>query len=119
MSTPTSRRPIDLDPGSGAKHTAILGLGAYRPSRVVTNAEIVEAIDSSDEWIRQRSGIRQRRFATPDESVQAMSVAAATQAIERAGIDRAQVDAVIVATVSHLLQTPAVGAAVADAIGMP
>jgi len=111
-------RPIDLDPGPGAKHTAILGLGAYRPSRVVTNADIVGAIDSSDEWIQQRSGIRQRRFATPEETVQAMAVAAAGMAIDRAGIDRAQVDAVIVATVSHLLQTPAVATAVADELGL-
>jgi len=109
---------FDLDPGLGARHTAILGLGTYRPSRVVTNAEIVEAIDSSDEWIQQRSGIRQRRFATPEESVQAMAVAAATTAIERAGIEPAQVDAVIVATVSHLLQTPAVATAVADELGL-
>jgi 3-oxoacyl-[acyl-carrier-protein] synthase-3 len=109
---------IDLDPGLGAKHTAILGLGGYRPSRVVTNAEIVEAIDSTDEWIQQRSGIRQRRFATPEESVQSMAVAAASMAIERAGIERAQVDAVIVATVSHLLQTPAVATAVADELGL-
>src|SRR3954464_2512984 len=111
-------RPIDLDPGLGAKHTAILGLGAYRPSRVVTNAEIVEAIDSSDEWIQQRSGIKQRLFATPEETVQRMAVEAATKAIDRAGIDRAQVDAVIVATVSHLLQTPAVATAVADELGL-
>src|SRR3954468_10801704 len=110
--------PIDLDPGLGAKPTAILGLGAYRPSRVVTNADIVGAIDSSDEWIQQRSGIRQRRFATPEETVQAMAVAAAGMAIDRAGIDRAQVDAVIVATVSHLLQTPAVATAVADELGL-
>ena len=62
---------------SGAPHAALLGVGAYRPSRVIPNAEVVEAIDSSDEWIQQRSGIRQRRWATPDETIQVMSVAAA------------------------------------------
>jgi 3-oxoacyl-[acyl-carrier-protein] synthase III len=49
----------------GARHAAILGIGSYRPSRVIPNADVVEAIDSSDEWIQQRSGIKQRRWATP------------------------------------------------------
>jgi 3-oxoacyl-[acyl-carrier-protein] synthase-3 len=101
----------------GAPHAAILGLGAFRPSRVVPNAEVIEAIDSSDEWIQQRSGIRQRRWATPEETVQMMSVAASREALERAGIAPAQVDCVVVATVSHLLQTPAVATAIAHELG--
>jgi 3-oxoacyl-[acyl-carrier-protein] synthase-3 len=95
----------------------ILGLGSYRPRRVVPNSELVEAIDSSDEWIQQRSGIRTRRFASPDESVQMMSVSASRKALERAGIDPAQIDCVIVATVSHMLQTPAVATAIAHELG--
>ena len=102
---------------TGAPHAAILGIGAFRPSRVVPNSEVVEAIDSSDEWIQQRSGIKQRRWATPDETVQVMSVAAAREAIERAGIAPAQVDCVVVATVTHLLQTPAIATAIADELG--
>ena len=98
-------------------HAAILGLGSYRPRRVVPNAEIVDLIDSSDEWIQQRSGIKERRFASPDETVQMMAVSAARTAMERAGIEPAQVDAVIVATVSHLLQTPSVATAVAHELG--
>jgi 3-oxoacyl-[acyl-carrier-protein] synthase-3 len=95
----------------------ILGLGSYRPRRVVPNSELVEAIDSSDEWIQQRSGIKTRRFASPDESVQMMSVSASRKALERAGIDPAQIDCVIVATVSHMLQTPAVATAIAHELG--
>ena len=102
---------------AGPANATILGLGAYRPSRVVPNAEVIEAIDSSDEWIQQRSGIRQRRWATPEETVQMMSVAASREAIERAGIAPAQVDCVVVATVSHLLQTPAVATAIAHELG--
>ena len=64
----------------------ILGVGAYRPSRLVPNSEVVEAIDSSDEWIRQRSGIESRRWATPEETAQMMSVSAARVALERAGL---------------------------------
>ena len=102
---------------TGAPHATILGIGAYRPSRVIPNAEVIEAIDSSDEWIQQRSGIKQRRWATPEETVQMMSVAASRQALERAGIEAAQVDCVVVATVSHLLQTPAVATAIAHELG--
>lgn len=101
----------------GAQHAAILGIGTYRPSRIIPNAEVVDAIDSSDEWIQQRSGIRQRRWATPEETVQSMAVAASRQALERAGIDARQVDCVIVATVTHMFQTPAVATAIAHELG--
>lgn len=102
---------------AGAAYTRLLGLGAYRPSRVVPNSEIVDAIDSSDEWIRTRSGIVERRWATPEETVQMMSVAAARDALEDAGIDAQQIDCVIVATVSHLSQTPAVATTIAHELG--
>jgi 3-oxoacyl-[acyl-carrier-protein] synthase-3 len=108
---------VTIQTDSGSTYAAILGLGSYRPSRVIPNAEIVDAIDSSDEWIQQRSGIRQRRFATPEETVQMMSVAASRQAIERAGIAPEQIDCVIVATVTHLLQTPAIATAIAHELG--
>ena len=101
----------------GADHARLLGVGGYRPSRVITNAEIVETIDSSDEWIRTRSGIIERRWATPEETVQMMSVAASRKALDRAGLDAKQIDCVIVATVSHLLQTPSVAATIADELG--
>jgi 3-oxoacyl-[acyl-carrier-protein] synthase III len=101
----------------GAAHAAILGIGAYRPSRVIPNADIIEAIDSSDEWIQQRSGIKQRRWATPEETVQLMAVEASRKALESAGIDARQIDCVVVATVSHMLQTPAVATAIAHELG--
>jgi 3-oxoacyl-[acyl-carrier-protein] synthase III len=105
------------EPIHGSQHATILGLGAYRPSRVIPNAEVIEAIDSSDEWIQQRSGIRQRRWATPEETVQMMSVAASRDALANAGLEPAQVDCVVVATVSHLLQTPAVATLIAHELG--
>jgi 3-oxoacyl-[acyl-carrier-protein] synthase III len=101
----------------GAQHATILGIGSYRPSRVIPNSEVIEAIDSSDEWIQQRSGIKQRRWANDEETVQMMSVAASRKALEHAGIDAAQVDAVVVATVSHMLQTPAIATAIAHELG--
>jgi len=102
---------------TGAQHAAILGIGAYRPVRLVPNSDVVDAIDSSDEWIQQRSGIKTRRWAGPEESVQMMSVEASRLAIERAGLDASQIDCVVVATVSHLLQTPAVATAIAHELG--
>jgi 3-oxoacyl-[acyl-carrier-protein] synthase-3 len=106
-----------IEQAQGARHAAILGIGAYRPSRVIPNSEVVEAIDSSDEWIQQRSGIKQRRWATPEETVQMMSVAAARTALERSGVDARQIDCVVVATVSHMMQTPAVATAIAHELG--
>ncbi|WGL51080.1 ketoacyl-ACP synthase III [Nocardioides sp. BP30] len=106
-----------LQAPAGAPHARILGIGGYRPSRVVPNSEIVDAIDSSDEWIRTRSGITERRWAAPEETVQMMSVAASRKALAAAGLEPEQVDCVIVATVSHMLQTPSVAALVADELG--
>ena len=108
---------VTLTNPTGAPHARVLGVGAYRPRRVVPNADVVEAIDSSDEWIQQRSGIKTRRWADPDETVQMMSVEASRVALERAGLDARQIDCVVVATVSHLLQTPAVATAVAHELG--
>ena len=108
---------MTIQQADGAAYAAILGVGSYRPSRVIPNSEVIEAIDSSDEWIQQRSGIKQRRWATPEETVQMMSVAASRAALEHAGIDARQIDCVIVATVTHLLQTPAIATAIAYELG--
>ena len=71
----------------GPKYARLISVGAYRPERVVTNAEICTRIDSTDEWIQERSGIVERRYAAPDESVIDMAVLAANDAIVKAGID--------------------------------
>ena len=108
---------MTLQIASGAKCSAILGVGGYRPRRVVDNAEIITMIDSSDEWIQTRSGIRERRWAGEDETIEMMSLAAARKAVERAGIDVGQIDTVIVSTVTHLYQTPSAAATIASALG--
>lgn len=96
-----------------AEHAAIRGIGSYRPRRRVSNAEICTEIDSDPDWILSRSGIRERRWASDDESISMMAVAAARQAIASAGLTPDQVDCVIVATVTHLHQTPAIATTVA------
>jgi 3-oxoacyl-[acyl-carrier-protein] synthase-3 len=100
-----------------ASNTAVLGIGGYRPRKVVPNADIIERIESSDEWIQTRSGIKTRRVAAPDETVPMMSRAAAEKALERSGVRPEQLDCIIVATVSHMLQTPAVATQIAEELG--
>jgi len=113
---PAGDRPPLVTP-SGAAHARILSVGSYRPERVVTNEEICQYIDSSDEWIRERSGIVSRRFAAPEESVTDMAEAAARSAIERAGLSPAEIDAVLVATVTHPYQTPSSASLLAYRLG--
>ncbi len=100
-----------------APRIQIRGLGVYRPRRVITNEELCTWIDSSDEWIRTRSGITERRWAEPDETLAAMSVQAASAALADAGIAAADVGCVILATVSHLEQTPALAPRIAHQLG--
>jgi 3-oxoacyl-[acyl-carrier-protein] synthase-3 len=101
----------------GAEHTRIMGVGGYKPSRVITNEEVCTWIESSDEWIQSRSGIVSRRWATPEETVLEMSVQAAGKALAAAGVTGDQIGAVVVATVSHMHQTPAVACLIADRLG--
>ncbi|MER7188154.1 beta-ketoacyl-ACP synthase 3 [Streptomyces hyaluromycini] len=105
------RGPVAV-PGS-----RILGVGAHRPARVVSNAEVAAAIDSSDEWIRRRSGIATRRFAAPDESVVEMATAASLKALAQAGVAPDAVDTVLLASMSQLEQSPPAAPRVAHRIG--
>ena len=101
----------------GAPYARIMSVGSYRPERIVTNAEVCEWIDSSDEWIRERSGIIERRFARDDESVVDMAVEAGRKAIEKSGIAPDRFGMVLVANVTHPYQTPSAAADVAYRLG--
>src|SRR5699024_7005131 len=111
------------DPGGQMKllHPApvgasqILAIGAKRGERVVPNSEIVEPINSSDEWIRQRTGIATRVYT--DDSVLDLAMAAAEDALTKAGMSGADIDVVLVSTVTHFEQTPALAAMLADQLG--
>lgn len=102
---------------SGERFARILSTGSYRPERIVTNAEICERIDSTDEWIRERSGIIERRYAALDETVVDMGYAAAAQALERSGVSPAEIGMVLTANVTHPYQTPSAAAEIAYRIG--
>ncbi|NYV74686.1 ketoacyl-ACP synthase III [Streptomyces sp. UH6] len=106
-----------IKPSKGAPYARILGVGGYRPARIVPNEVILETIDSSDEWIRSRSGIQTRHWANDEETVSAMSLEAAGKALAAAGIAAEQVGAVVVSTVSHFEQTPAVATEIAAKLG--
>jgi 3-oxoacyl-(acyl-carrier-protein) synthase III len=99
------------------QNSRILSVGAYRPARVVPNSEIVDLIESSDEWIQQRTGIASRHIAGADESLIEMSAKAAEIAIKRAGIGIEQIDAIIFATISYPFQAPSAATELAARIG--
>ena len=102
---------------TGPAHTRIYAYGAARGELAVPNDDLIGPIDSSDEWIRQRTGIITRTRALPETTAIELATDAAAEAIARSGIDPQQIDAVIVATVSNPKQTPSVSAIVADRVG--
>jgi len=102
---------------TGPAHTRIYAYGAARGEIAVPNEDLIGPIDSSDEWIRQRTGIVTRTRAVPETDAIDLATDAAREAIERSGVDPSQVDAVIVATISNPKQTPSVSAIVADRVG--
>ncbi len=108
---------VELAELPGISTIGMLGIGAHRPERVVTNDEICQQIDSSDEWIYTRTGIKTRRFARRDETVVEMAVHAGHKAIANALLSGSDIDAVILATNTHLLLTPAGATKVAAELG--
>jgi 3-oxoacyl-[acyl-carrier-protein] synthase-3 len=109
--------PPTLKQSSGAQFTRIYSYGAARGDLIVPNDDLVEAIDSSDEWIRQRTGIITRTRASHDLSATDLATTAAQEAIEKSGVAAELIDLVIVATISNSQQTPSMAAVVADRVG--
>jgi 3-oxoacyl-[acyl-carrier-protein] synthase-3 len=108
---------LSLSQSAPVVGSRICGVGAYRPARVVTNEEIAPRIGVAPEWIARRSGIRTRRFAGPDEPLGAMAATASEKALASAGVSADDVDCVLVATISHLLQMPSLAVDVAHRLG--
>jgi 3-oxoacyl-(acyl-carrier-protein) synthase III len=97
----------------------ILGLGAYRPRRRVTNDELAQVMDTNDEWIQSRVGIAERRWASEDETLVEMAVAAGGKAIAASGLAPDEIDLVIVASASLRAPIPGIGPQVAYRLGVP
>jgi 3-oxoacyl-[acyl-carrier-protein] synthase III len=98
---------------------SITGLGCHVPERVLTNDELSKLVDTSDEWIRDRTGIRERRIAADDEALTDIALPACRRALEMAGADPASTDLLVVATVTPDMAFPSSSALLADTLGMP
>ena len=96
----------------------ITGTGAYTPAKVLTNDDMAKIVDTSDEWIRTRSGISERCFAAQDETSSDMALAAAEKAISAAGIDRSEIDLIIVATMTPDMPFPSTACILQSKLGL-
>ncbi len=100
-------------------YAAFRSIGAYVPSKILTNADLEVMVDTSDEWITKRTGIKERRIAAENETTSDMGVKAAEKAIERAGIDKSQIDMVVCATISpDYFCMPSTAAIIATKLGL-
>lgn len=100
------------------KNVGVLGLGTYVPDRVFTNFDFEKILDTSDEWITEMTGIKERRFAEDDMETSDMAVLAAEQALENSGVDKEDIDLVIVATSTGDHRFPSVANIVQDRLGL-
>jgi 3-oxoacyl-[acyl-carrier-protein] synthase III len=107
-----------LGSASGAR-IGITGLGTHVPERVLTNAELSELVDTTDEWIIERTGIRERRIAAKEEALTDIARPAVKAALADAGVDAAEIDLLICATVTPDMMFPTSSALLADELGMP
>ena len=104
------------EPRNG-RHAHIVGWGKYVPSKVVTNADLSRTVDTSDEWIVTRTGIRERRVAGPKDTSASMGLAAAKEALERAGVRPHEIDLIVVATATPEYAFPATACLIQDGLG--
>jgi 3-oxoacyl-(acyl-carrier-protein) synthase III len=103
----------------GAPGARILGLGEYRPRRRVTNDDLAKVMDTNDEWIQSRVGIAERRWASEDETLVEMAVAAGGKALAASGLAPDEIDLVVVASASLRAPIPGIGPQVAHRLGIP
>ena len=103
--------------GEARNNVTITGLGVHVPDRVVSNDELSRYVETSDEWIRERTGIRERRMAAKEEALSDVSLPAARAALAQAGVEGKDVDLLIVATVTPDMAFPSTAALLADVLG--
>ncbi|MGL5739028.1 MAG: beta-ketoacyl-ACP synthase III, partial [Plesiomonas shigelloides] len=99
-------------------YTRILGTGSYLPAQIRTNADLEQMVETTDEWIVSRTGIRERRIAAADETVSTMAAEAARNALEMAGIDKDDIGLIIVATASATHAFPSAACQVQAILGI-
>ncbi|MEU8634120.1 beta-ketoacyl-ACP synthase III [Amycolatopsis sp. NPDC048633] len=113
----TDRPALSLNPGS--RGSRVLGIGSAQPDKIVTNDDLSQIMETNDQWIRDRVGIIERRFAEKDESLTDFAVAAGTAALADAGVDPSEVDTVILPNCTMPTPIPNAAAQVAARIGIP
>ena len=99
-------------------YTKIIGTGSYLPEQVRTNADLEKMVETSDEWIVTRTGIRERHIAAPNETVSTMGFTAAQRALEMAGIDKEQIGLIVVATTSATHAFPSAACQIQSMLGI-
>ena len=102
----------------GAQGMALVGCGSAVPAISVSNQQLSERVDTSDEWITERTGIRERRIASPEETTAGLATAAARRILDRAGTPAEAVDLIVIATATPEQPVPQTAAFVADALGV-
>lgn len=103
--------------GFRGRTCSITGVGSYLPARVLTNADLEQMVDTTDEWITTRTGITERRLAAPDEATSDLAAAAARRALEMAGVTADQLDLIIVATITPDMLFPSTACLVQRKLG--
>jgi 3-oxoacyl-[acyl-carrier-protein] synthase-3 len=98
---------------------SITGLGAYAPDRVLTNDELATLVETSDDWIMERTGIRERRIAAPEQALTDLALPAAREALQQAGVEAKDIDYLVCATVTPDMMFPTSSALLADELGAP
>jgi 3-oxoacyl-[acyl-carrier-protein] synthase-3 len=110
-------RPAAASPSSGQIRAHVTGWGRYVPSRVLTNKDLERLVDTSDEWITSRTGIRERRVAAANETTASMAAVASLRAIRTAGLDPDDIDLILLGTLTPDYWMPSTAALVKEAIG--
>ncbi|HDL77713.1 MAG TPA: beta-ketoacyl-ACP synthase 3, partial [Lentisphaerae bacterium] len=103
--------------GASAQRAAIVGTGSYAPARVMTNADFEKIVDTTDEWITTRTGIKERHFAAEDEATSDMAAEAARRALQAAGAAADEVEMIVVATITPDMPFPNTACLVQEKIG--
>ena len=104
---------------SGSPTSILRGIGSYVPERKVDNQELSEKVDTSDEWIRTRTGIKERRFAAENESTSDLALEASRRALEDAGVSPEKIDLVVVATITPDMAFPSTACLLQHKLGIP
>jgi 3-oxoacyl-[acyl-carrier-protein] synthase-3 len=104
---------------SNGAPVSITGLGTYVPDRVLTNEELAGLVDTTDEWITERTGIKERRISAPEQAMTDLALPAARIALERAGVEPEEIDLIIVATVTPDMMFPTTGSLLGDLLPSP